>query len=487
MGLKVSIPTATDTDGTGRYRQILFSIAFASFMVNVDTYIVNISLPTIAAAFHADTADVSWVSMAYQLTVTGFLLIFGRLGDRISIKKIFLFGYAMFTISSLLCGLSNSLWALVLSRALQGVGASVLYALTPAMVPRFLPENMRGPAFGGLATAAALGIMVGNPLGGIISGYLSWQWIFYINIPVGIVAMLVCWKVIPNDSATAQAERRRIDLPAALLSFLFLLGLMYSLNRVNEYGWRSPLIQGSLALTLALLAAFVIRERKSDAPLLDYTLFRSRSFSSGNVANFMAYAFLAGNNFIIPFYLVIVKGLTPEKAGLALLVYSLVFVWVGPLAGQLSKRIHPRNLCTAALVLGAVLSLSFSQILKMPGMTPVLCYFALLAVTFATFLPSNNNVIMGMAPANRQGLVSASFRMVGRIGMTFGVCLFETIFSLMIPHQGKTSVLLLRTVPGDTIMNAFERIYLVGFVLFVIAVIFSLLSRERAETKVHDL
>ncbi len=448
-------------------------------MVNVDTYIVNISLPTIAAAFHTSTANVSWVSMAYQLTVTGFLLIFGRLGDRMSVKKIFMFGYGLFACCTLMCGLSTSLWTLVMFRALEGIGASVLYALTPAMVPKFLPENMRGPAFGTLATAAALGVMVGNPIGGLITGYLSWQWIFYINCPIGLIAMLVCWKVIPEDEPIRTTERRKIDLPAAFLSFLFLLGLMYSLNRVNEYGWRSPMILGALAVTLMFLAGFVMRERSSSSPLLDYSFFRSRAFSSGNVANFLAYAFLAGNNFIIPFYLIIVKGLSPEKAGLALLVYSMVFVWVGPLAGHLSKKIPPRNLCTTALVFGAVLSLTFSFILRMPGLIPVLCYFALLAVVFATFLPSNNNVIMGMAPEGRQGLVSASFRMVGRIGMTFGVCIFETIFSMMIPHAGKSSVVTLQGVQGTVLLDAFGRIYLFGFALFVMAALFSWLSKDK--------
>lgn len=466
--------------GNGRYRSILFSIAFASFMVNVDTYIVNISLPTIAAAFHTSTANVSWVSMAYQLTVTGFLLIFGRLGDRMSVKKIFMFGYGLFACCTLMCGLSTSLAMLVFFRAVEGIGASVLYALTPAMVPKFLPEKMRGPAFGTLATAAALGVMVGNPIGGLITGYLSWKWIFFINCPIGLIAMAVCWKVIPDDEPVRAAERRKIDLPAAFLSFLFLLGLMYSLNRVNEYGWSSPLILGTLAGTLVFFAAFVLRERSSSSPLLDYSFFRSRAFSSGNVANFLAYAFLAGNNFIIPFYLIIVKGLSPEKAGMALLVYSLVFVWVGPLAGHLSKKIAPRNLCTTALVFGAILSLSFSFILKLPGMIPVLCYFALLAVVFATFLPSNNNVIMGMAPEGKQGLVSASFRMVGRIGMTFGVCIFETIFSMMIPHSGKSSVVNLQGVSGSLLTDAFGRIYLFGFALFVAAAVFSWLSKERA-------
>lgn len=141
----MKISTSAEAENQGRYRRILFSIAFASFMVNVDTHIVNISLPTIAAEFNADTSRVSWVSLSYQLTVTGLLLFFGRMGDKVSIKSLFLFGYGLFTLSSLLCGIVNSLEALVAARALQGVGASVLYALTPAMVPRFLPANMRGP------------------------------------------------------------------------------------------------------------------------------------------------------------------------------------------------------------------------------------------------------------------------------------------------------------------------------------------------------
>jgi len=136
-----------------RQRLVFFSIAFASFMVNVDTYIVNISLPTLARYFHAPASDVSWVVLSYQLAVTSLLLIFGKLGDRIGLKKVFLAGFTMFTASSVLCGCAPTLFILVLARFIQGIGASMLYALTPAMIPRFLPEKIRGPAFGALATA----------------------------------------------------------------------------------------------------------------------------------------------------------------------------------------------------------------------------------------------------------------------------------------------------------------------------------------------
>lgn len=474
--------TAANDIDRSRNRRILFSIAFASFMVNLDTYIVNISLPTIAAAFHCDTAGVSWVSMAYQLTVTGFLLVFGRLGDRYSIKHVFLFGYGLFTFSSLLCALSFNLWTLVAARAVQGIGASVLYALTPAMVPRFLPEKMRGPAFGGLATAAALGVMVGNPLGGIITGYLSWPWIFYINLPVGIIAMIVCWKIIP-DQHVKNANGGLIDFPTALVSFTCLLGLTFTLNRITHYGPLSPVIWAAVGITLASLAAFTFRERASRSPFLDYGLFKSRAFSSGNVANFLAYAYLAGNNFIIPFYLVIVKGLSPEQAGVILLTYSIVFFCVGPVAGFLSNRIHPRLLCTCALVLGACLSVSFSFFLGLPGLLPAIAYFALLAVVFGVFLPSNNNVVMAMAPAGKQGMVSASFRMVGRVGMTFGVCLFEAIFSVMAPHRNDAGVKAIGQFAAGPVLDAFGRIYLVGGLIFAVAAVFSWLARDRACAK----
>ncbi len=192
-------------------------------------------------------------------------------------------------------------------------------------VPR-LPMRRRGLAFGALATAAALSIMIGNPLGEIITGYLSWQWIFHINIPVGIIAMFVCWKVILKDVPKMDEERSGIDPAGVLFCFASLLALMYALNRLAEFGWRSQVIWSSIAVGAAAMTAFLFRERASISPLLDYALFRNREFSFGNVANFLAYFFLAGNNFIIPFYLMIVKGLNPQHAGLVLLTYSLVFV-----------------------------------------------------------------------------------------------------------------------------------------------------------------
>ncbi len=462
----------------GREGVILFSIAFATFMVNVDSYIVNISLPTISAYFRADTAAVSWVVMSYQLTVTGLLLVFGTLGDRIGIKRLFMAGYALFTFSSVLCALAPTLGWLVAGRSLQGIGASVLYALTPAMVPKFLPPELRGAAFGTLATVAALGITLGTPLGGLITGLLSWHWAFLINLPIGIAAMLVCRKVLPDDQ-TSQAGNRlpTFDYPGALLSFTGLLALIIMLSRLNSEGARSPLVITTLAIFLVSSIAFVFWERQTPNPLLDYTLFRNRSFNLGNLANFLGLSFLAGHNFIIPFYLTVIKKMPPQQAGSVFLLYSLVYMGVGPLAGRLTKFISPRTLCTAALGLGVAVALGFSFLLRSDGMLPVYAYFVGMALVMATFIPANNTFVMGLAPDGKQGAVSGSFRMIGRIGMTFGICLFQALFTWAAAQGGPMHLDTLQGVERLQLLHSFSTVYLAGALLFVIGTIASLMAR----------
>ncbi len=459
---------------------ILFSIAFATFMVNADSYIVNISLPVIADYFHVGTEAVSWVVMSYQLTVTALLLVFGTLGDRIGIKRLFMLGYAVFTLSSLFCAVSPTLGWLVASRALQGIGASVLYALTPAMVPRYLPPEQRGPAFGALATAAALGISVGTPLGGLITGLLSWHWAFLINIPIGIAAMLVARRVLPVDhSAAEKAPLPAFDYVGSVFSALALVSLIYSFSKLNSLGL-APTVLGAGVLFVVSLGIFILWERRAVHPLLDYSLFRSPAFNFGNLANFLCLCYLAGHNFITPFYLMTVKGLPTERAGTVFLLYSLIYMGMGPLAGQLSKRINPRILCTTALLLGVLVSFGLSYFLPAEGMLPVYVYFVGLALVMATFIPSNNNVVMGMAPPGKQGAVSGSFRMVGRVGMTVGVCLFQTVFTLAALQQsGKLQADLLKSVARTQLLSAFSTVYLVGAALFAVAAVSSLMAREK--------
>ena len=162
----------------------------ASFIVNLDTYVVTVSLPPIPPPSHTTTTAISWVTLSYNLTVVSLLLTFGKLGDKIGLKKLFVIGFIVFSISSLICGLSNKLYTLIFARLLQGVGASILYALPQAIIAKYIPQEKRGMAFGILASVAALGITLGAPVSGLISGLLTWRLIFFINIPIGIFAVI---------------------------------------------------------------------------------------------------------------------------------------------------------------------------------------------------------------------------------------------------------------------------------------------------------
>lgn len=462
-----------------KQKLILLSIAFGSFMVNLDTYIVNISIPVIARYFHATPADVSWVSLAYNLVVASLLMISGKLGDRLGLKRVFIVGLALFTVSSLMCGLAPNLYWLIIGRAIQGIGASVLYAMTPAMVPKFMPEKVRGTAFGTLATAAALGIMVGTPLGGIITGFLSWHWIFLINVPAGIMAIICCKRIMPDDHMAGQEkETGRFDLKGAVLSFICSLSFIYGLNGGQEYGWTSLLIIVSFAISAVSLSIFIFWENRAACPLMDLSLFRNKAFTYGNIATLLAYIYLAGNNFLIPFYLQLVKGLKAEQAGMVFLIYSIVYMLVGPAAGKVSDRINPRIVCTASMALAAFSAFMFSFFLTVPGLIPVIIYFVFLAVSYASFLTSNNTVVVGMAPEGKQGIVSGVFRMVTRLGIAGGVCIFEMIFTAAGHVSRQGDKINYANLPVDVIATGFHYAYLAGGFVCLLTVIMSLLARE---------
>lgn len=467
----------SDAEGIKKRRLLVFTIALGSFMVNLDTYIVNVSMPSIASAFGAPTGAVSWVALAYNLAVVSLLLTFGRLGDKIGLKQLFIAGFAVFTASSLLCGAAPTLGWLIAGRAIQGAGACVLYALTPAMVPKYLPPDERGMAFGLLATSAALGITLGAPLSGIITGLLSWHWVFFINIPVGIMAIYISMKAIPaRTSASAQAGE--FDFPGAFLSLLLALGFTYGLNRGSESGWASPLILSCFGLSALALAGFIYREKTAPHPLLDLSLFRIRTFNFGNAAMLLAFAFLAGTNFLMPFYLQLVKGLPAAEVGVIYMVYSIIYMLAGPISGKFSKKFRPRTLCTFAMGLASAAIFYFALTLELPGLLHVIVFFALLGAGYAFFISSNNHGVMAMAPAGKEGMVSGTYRMIGRIGMLGGVTLFETVFSagLGILMAGRADYSL---IPRDTLLTGFRNAYLLGGFACLSAMLLSLAADGR--------
>src|SRR4030043_636642 len=256
---------------------ILILISLASFMGALDATIVNISLPTISKYFQCDIATVSWVAMAFLLILSSTLIAFGRVADIRGYKKIYIAGFATFTIGSLLCGFSSNIYLLIGFRVLQGIGAAMLQAIGGAMIVRYLPEKYRGTAFGVLTTSAAVGLAAGTPLGGFISQFYSWHWIFFINVPVGITAIILGSTVLPRDAG--EFGNGKLDIAGAGMLLIALVSLIFFLNMGNNIGWLSWGILITIIISVAAWGGFIFYEKRAGSPLIDINLFRHNIFT----------------------------------------------------------------------------------------------------------------------------------------------------------------------------------------------------------------
>ncbi len=462
-----------------RQTWIVISVAFASFMAALDTYIVNVALPTIAHYFNVGTSDVALVTLAYLLIITSTLPIFGKIGDRIGFKSVLILGFAFFALGSLLCGLAPHIYSLVGARCIQGIGAAMLYAVGMALIPRHIPVDRRGWAFGITATLAGLGVVIGAPLGGVITQYFSWHWIFLINVPVGIVAIFVALKVIPGGKPeSSRTGKRTFDILGAALSFIGLALLVSALNKGQQIGWHHPGIIAAFVLSAVTLTGFILWEKKCRDPLIDLKIFEINSFKFGAFAALFPWATFAGGNFLLPFYLQLEKGLQTSLVGAVFLVSSIIYIVVSPLMGRLSDRTGTRLLCCIGSA-GATLALVFFVFtLALTSLIPVLVYLALIGIFMGTFVPPNNSLTLGSVPEDSQGAASAASRALMNLGMVLGVAIFETIFSAVLPGSALNTSLATADIPHDVLNIGFRNAFIAGAAMCCIGFVLSFLAKE---------
>ncbi len=438
---------------------LIVGVSFALLMSKIDSSIVNISLPVISQEFHVTTSQASWIIISYLLILTCTLLLFGKICDLINIKRFFMAGYIIFVGGSLMCGLSPNLPVLVASRVVQALGGAILNIAAYAIVSRFLPPGGIGWAFGILTAVNAVGVSIGAPLGGFITVHLSWRWIFFINIPIGCVAILQVIRAIPNDPVTGR-RRSRIDYAGAVLSMLSLLSLLFTLNLGSELGWLSlPIVLFFLGFAVFAFLFIVVEKRAAD-PLVHLDIFSDRSFLLTLCATVTALMILSGTGILMPFYLEQIKGMTADKVGLFILIYTGIFAVVSSgFAGKLSDRITPAKICAAAIFSVALSALFFAFTLALPGYTFVIISFVWMGASLGFFMPSNNNQVMNKATPETKGEVSGLLNTAVNLSFTLGICVFETVYSL------------------DTdILRGFRNAYVFGFIACFAAMVLSLLS-----------
>jgi len=416
-----------------RHRQkwlVLLAIGTGTFMSALDGSVVNAVLPIVRQAFDSDIATIEWVVTVYLLVVSGLLLTFGRLGDLHGHRRVYASGFALFVLGSALCGLAPTAAALIGFRGLQALGAAMLASNSPAILTGNFPAAERGRALGLQATMTYLGLTVGPSLGGWLTGALGWRSIFYINVPVGALALWLSLRFIPADRPASQPEP--FDLAGAALLMLSLIALLLGLNQGHAWGWASAPTIGSLALAALALWAFVRTELRRPHPMLDLQLFRSQVFTLSTASAVVNYIGLFSVTFLMPFYLIQGRAYTPQQAGFLLSAQPLVMAIVAPLSGALSDRLGtslPSMVGMAILTTGLVLFSGLSP------ETPTWVLTALMAVAglgTGMFISPNNSALMGSAPPGRQGVAAAVLATARSVGMVLGIGMAGAILTTVL-------------------------------------------------------
>jgi EmrB/QacA subfamily drug resistance transporter len=376
---------------------VLLSVGIGTYMSALDGSVVNTILPVICNQLGSSVANVEWVVTIYLLVVSSLLLSFGRLGDLRGHKPVYILGFVVFGAGSALCGLATSLSALVLFRGLQAFGAAMLFANSPAILTGSFPREQRGQALGLQATMTYLGLTAGPSLGGWLAQSLSWRAVFYINIPISLLALLFSLRFIPKDAPRAVHER--FDIAGALTFMGGLVCLLLGLNQGHAWGWTSPAILGLLAIAAVLLGVFIWIERRVPSPMLDLSLFGQRVFSASTGSALLNYICVYSITFLMPFYLIQGRGLNPAQAGLLLTAQPIIMAVTAPVSGALSDRFGSKGLSTAGML---ILALGLFLLSRLGAASPtglVVLGLAVAGMGTGLFISPNNSALMGAPPA----------------------------------------------------------------------------------------
>jgi EmrB/QacA subfamily drug resistance transporter len=414
---------------------VFAAVALGTFMATLDSSIVNVALPTLAHTFGATVTQIEWVSLSYVLTITGLLLPFGRLGDSLGRRRVFLAGLALFTIGSGACAFSYSTATLVAARLLQGVGASMLSANSVALITAAFPREIRGRALGAVGAVVGLGLTVGPPVGGLMLSHFGWQSIFFINLPIGVFGVLLGRSALPREprAASTGAPRPPFDVPGALLSLVFLVGLTLALSRGTAWGWSSPATLVCGLGAFAALAAFIVVERRAAEPLVDFAFFADAAFRVPMLSLFCSFVALFAAVFLVPFYLQRTAGMEPAAVGRVLVTVPLLLLLVSPVSGMLSDKLGSRTLTLAGLSatsLGLVLlAWMLGNASERPlGVLPIIGALFVVGLGQGLFQPPNSSSAMSSVPFERLGLASGLLATMRNLGTLFGIGLAAAVY-----------------------------------------------------------
>jgi len=405
---------------------VLVAMVFGFFMPMLDNLVVNVALPTIQRKLGAGVSGLQWIIDAYTLTFASFMLTGGALGDLYGRKRFFVSGLVVFTTGSLLCGLSGSTGQLIGFRALQGLGAAMLVPGSLSIISATFSGKERGAAIGIWAAMSGLAIAIGPVLGGVLVEHVSWQSIFYVNVPIGAIGLALTLLVV-RESRDA-SKSRRLDPPGLVTGTAGLFFLVYGLIEGNGRGWTDPLIVGAFILSVVLLAVFFWVESHRASPMLPLSFFRIPTFAASNVVAAAVFFALFGTVFFLTLYLQNIQHYSPVQAGVRLLAFSVMMLIVAPIAGRLSDKYGSRWFMTVGTLLAASgMALLLRTQPGSPYFSVLLPGFVILASGLAMTMTPMTAAVMGSVEIRHAGVASAATNTSRELGGVFGIALLGAV------------------------------------------------------------
>jgi len=468
------------------YKWIALSVTTIGVLMSaIDTTIVVLGLPSIMTSLRSDIVTMVWVIMGYILMSTVFLLTFGRIADIVGRVRMYNLGFLVFTIGSALCGLSQTALQLVIFRLVQGAGGAMLIVNSLAIITEAFPANERGRAMGWNAVTWGIGGIAGPVLGGLILSIASWRWIFYINVPVGIVGTVAAYVLLKEIST--RGRRERFDLIGAATFSLGLVGVLLALTQGIYLGWLSAPILGLFGLSVVSFLVFLWHERHISYPVLDLRLFDNRVYSFSVLAAMFQSLAVFAVNFLMTFFLQAVQGYAPLQAALLLVPLPIVNALVAPLGGRLTDRIGGKIPASVGLVIQAS-ALAWLALLQPHTPYPLVAGgLALMGLGGGLFWSPNTSTTMTAAPPARLGVASAALSTLRNTGMVSSFAVALAVAASTMPQQAMAGLFLgtashLTAAQEQAFTAGMSHAFLVSLVICLVAAVFSVVREGRKAT-----
>jgi len=457
---------------------VMVAVGVSILLSTIDLTIVNVALPTLVRDLSSDFPTVQWVVLSYLLTQATLLLGIGRLGDMIGKKKLFIAGFIIFTLGSTLCGLSSTVYWLIGFRVAQAVGAALLLALGIAIITEAFPPAERGKALGISGSIISVGIIVGPTLGGLIIGSLSWSWIFFVNVPIGIIGILVGLQYIPDFKPHGN---QKFDYFGAIALFISLLTFLLALTWGQQLGFTDLRIILLFLGWVIFLILFLIIEWRISQPMVQLTIFRNNLFSVGLITSFITFVAIAGTIILMPFYLENVLGYSPRQVGLLMAVVPIFMTVIAPVSGIMSDRYGTRPITIIGLL---ALLVGYYALSSLSSETTAMGYLLRLlpvGIGMGIFQSPNNSAIMGSLPREQLGIASSMLSISRVLGQTTGTAILGAVWaSRVIVHNGSIPPGGATTAPIAAQVTGLQDTFWVVIIMIALGLILSIWSLVQA-------